>query len=149
MEGENKIIDYEKLKEAHELADKSSGYFFNITLGMNDGIISLYDAENASEQFICNPDSLDELIEKLKELTHPDASVNQEQSDAQRQQDAARSTLSRIREYMNDKELAEKCGLSVEDICNHEPEMNIGNDDRPRNIKGHYPMCKKCGTLYK
>lgn len=39
--------------------------------------------------------------------------------------------------YMKDKEMAEKCGMNVKDICNHEW------------ISGKYMVahCKKCGEF--
>ncbi len=33
--------------------------------------------------------------------------------------------------------------------CQHEPEMDIGKDDRPRYIKSKNPKCMHCGEFYK
>lgn len=66
--------------------------------------------------------------------------------------------LKRLREYWNDKKLAEKCGLEVKDICVHEWDgfdyfdhgirvtdfMHIVCTER-----GYFKKCKKCGEFYK
>ena len=62
------MIDYDKLRIAHELCCNTESYYFDIALGMDDGCIALYDANNNAEQFICNPEDLDDLIAKLQEL---------------------------------------------------------------------------------
>lgn len=66
------MIDFEKLRTAHELCCDTESYYFDIALGMDNGCIALYDANNNAEQFICNPYDLDDLINKLKELTKPE-----------------------------------------------------------------------------
>lgn len=48
----------------------------------------------------------------------------------------------RFKEYWRDKELAEKCGLSVKDICVHEPVYSKTAPDDARVI------CYKCGQHY-
>lgn len=65
------MIDYEKLKKAHDMCDATEGYYFNITLGLNEGTIYLFDANNPGDDFVCNPEDLDDLIIKLEELTQP------------------------------------------------------------------------------
>jgi hypothetical protein len=62
------MIDYEKLKLAHELAYKSESYYFDISLGMDNGYITLNDA-NKHHQQIYSTECLDDLIAKLQELT--------------------------------------------------------------------------------
>ena len=57
--------------------------------------------------------------------------------------------LKRIMEYHVDKQLAEKCGLEVKDICVHEYQNNLEFDSRPRYQKAAKPTCKKCGEFYK
>jgi len=32
--------------------------------------------------------------------------------------------------------------------CDHEPDLNIGNDPRPRYEKSKYPLCIKCRKIY-
>ena len=50
--------------------------------------------------------------------------------------------LNRLREYWNDKKLAEKCGLELKDICVHEENFNSITI---------YPIkkCIKCGEFYR
>ena len=72
------MIDYEKLKIAHELADKSSDYFFKLSFGVDDygsdGTywyeIELFCAHGEVE---CTGlfNDIDDLITKLRELTAP------------------------------------------------------------------------------
>lgn len=62
------MIDYEKLRLAHELCTKTTNYFIRLELGIEEGIgdIELFDiSSNEIEYF----KSLDDLITKLKELT--------------------------------------------------------------------------------
>ena len=52
------------------------------------------------------------------------------------------SRLRRIKEYYRDKQLAEKCGLEVKDICTHETDNNV---------YFKYTLqykCSKCGEFY-
>lgn len=65
------MIDYEKLIQAHEKC-LGTKYYFDIALGIDDGLIALFDSES-NESFVCNPDDLDDLIAKLQELTQPKA----------------------------------------------------------------------------
>lgn len=65
------MIDYEKLIQAHEKC-LGTKYYFDIALGIDDGLIALFDSES-NESFVCNPDDLDDLITKLQELTQPKA----------------------------------------------------------------------------
>jgi len=55
--------------------------------------------------------------------------------------------LNLLCEYWNDKKLAEKCGLEVEDICVHE------SDGKSYTVPGcafySYMKCKKCGEFYR
>lgn len=64
------MIDFEKLKQAHELCLAYKRYFFNITLGLYDklDIISLYDSD-ANISLIRNFECVGELLYKLQELT--------------------------------------------------------------------------------
>jgi hypothetical protein len=66
------VIDYDKLKIVSELCCSTDRYYFDIALGMHDGLIALFDADNTADQFICNPESLDDLITKLKTLIQPE-----------------------------------------------------------------------------
>ncbi len=50
--------------------------------------------------------------------------------------------IKRLREYWNDKKLAEKCGLEVKDICVHESTFVITHPD------GITHTCIKCGEFY-
>jgi hypothetical protein len=49
--------------------------------------------------------------------------------------------LKKIKEYFEDKALAEKCGMVYRDICSHEyPERDMYPHDKS--------ACKKCGAPY-
>lgn len=65
------MIDYDKLKEAHELNKKNTDYIIRINLYPHTDLCfyALYDL-NSSEQIDCK--NVDELIIKLKELTKPE-----------------------------------------------------------------------------
>ena len=65
------MIDYNKLKIAHEMAHTSDSYYFQVSLGMDDGCICLYDANKSDGQLIYDTESIDDLISKLTELTKP------------------------------------------------------------------------------
>lgn len=65
------MIDYEKLIQAHEKC-LGTKYYFDIALGIDDGLIALFDSQS-NESFVCNPDDLNDLITKLQELTQPKA----------------------------------------------------------------------------
>lgn len=54
--------------------------------------------------------------------------------------------LKRIAEYYKDKKLAEQCGLTVKDICEHESDGRVYWD----NEKFLAPYrCIKCGEFYR
>jgi hypothetical protein len=63
--------------------------------------------------------------------------------------------LLRIKEYYRDKDLADKCGLDIKDICKHEPsdkKWEIGDkittmSGEDHTLVEHY--CIKCGEFYK
>src|ERR1700733_350382 len=61
------MIDYNKLKQAHEMC-LNTKYYFDIALGVEDGGIALFDCES-NISFINNPEDLDDLIVNLKKLT--------------------------------------------------------------------------------
>lgn len=63
------MIDYDKLKIAHELTKNSDNYYLHITLGMDDGTMTILDANRNDEQFVYDTESIDDLITKLRELT--------------------------------------------------------------------------------
>ncbi len=56
--------------------------------------------------------------------------------------------INRIREYWNDKKLADQCGLQVKDICAHEKDYSFKLID---NCGFEYIKykCKKCGEFYR
>lgn len=56
--------------------------------------------------------------------------------------------LCRLREYLHDKKLAEKCGLTVKDICVHESAGNTYRTFEPYNFP-EKRKCIKCGEFYK
>lgn len=60
------MIDYEKLKEAHEIACKSKNYWFKVDMGITSSICPIIVDDNDSIIEYC--DDIDELIAKLKEL---------------------------------------------------------------------------------
>ena len=66
------MINYEKLKECHELCRELGKYYFEVELGLDCGLVELYEKENPDLQFICNTESLDDLLQKLYELTEPE-----------------------------------------------------------------------------
>jgi len=51
--------------------------------------------------------------------------------------------LKRLAVYLNDKKLAEKCGLNVKEICVHEATFVMTHPD------GQTHTCIKCGEFYK
>lgn len=51
--------------------------------------------------------------------------------------------LRRVTEFWKDRVLAEKCGLTVQEICVHESDVNM-----LLSHPGKY-ICKKCGVFYK
>lgn len=51
--------------------------------------------------------------------------------------------LNRLTNYWRDKRLAEKCGMTVQDICEHEQDGNIYWDDE--RFPAKY-CCKKCSA---
>jgi hypothetical protein len=63
------MIDYEKLKYASEMCIKTP-YYFDIALGVDDGLIALFDSDS-NVSFIENYTDLDELISKIEELKKP------------------------------------------------------------------------------
>jgi hypothetical protein len=66
------MIDYDKLKIAHALATNSEAYYFSISFGMDNGTITLFDANKNDDQFIYDTENIDDLITKLRELTQPE-----------------------------------------------------------------------------
>ena len=66
------MIDYEKLKLCHELCGRLGKYYFEVDLGLDCGLVELYEKGDPDLQFICNTESLDKLLEKLRELTEPE-----------------------------------------------------------------------------
>lgn len=50
--------------------------------------------------------------------------------------------LKRMCDYWKDKKLAEKCGLDVRDICEHENDGLIYTSNPPQS------KCKKCGGFF-
>jgi hypothetical protein len=60
--------------------------------------------------------------------------------------------LKRITDYYKDTMLAEKCGLSFDDICVHESDSQVykeNNDWTIVDAKTNKFKCLKCGTFYK
>lgn len=71
MDANNMTIDYDKLKQAHELNKKATNYSIMINLYPHTNLCfyALYDL-NQAEQIDCK--DIDDLISKLKELTQPE-----------------------------------------------------------------------------
>lgn len=67
------MIDYEKLKEAHELASQSGIYYFNMAFGMGNtrGAILIYRVGEFHAHSLIMDGDIDRLIARLKELTQP------------------------------------------------------------------------------
>ena len=64
------MIDFEKLKMAHELAANSEEYYFEGAFGINgDSDYQIFDTNHDSHGFFDNEDS---LLEKIRELTQPE-----------------------------------------------------------------------------
>lgn len=65
------MIDFEKLKLAHELCFASKRYYFSLTLGLHKGFdfASLYDSEANRSMLIGNFECVEELLSKIQELT--------------------------------------------------------------------------------
>ena len=57
--------------------------------------------------------------------------------------------INRIREYWNDKKLADKCGLQVKDICVHEWGVVGFYRDSRETESIVMKKCLKCGEVYK
>jgi hypothetical protein len=45
-------------------------------------------------------------------------------------------------------EVVSELVISDIDECEHEPEMNVALDERPRYMKARHPKCCKCGEFY-
>lgn len=62
------MIDADKIKLAHELADKTDDYYVEIILGFPDGIT--YSLEQCRKaDYIMKCDSIDPIIDRLEEMT--------------------------------------------------------------------------------
>lgn len=57
--------------------------------------------------------------------------------------------IRRVVEYWNDKKLAEKCGLEVKEICDHESDGETYCKDFPKWDGVPNYRCKKCGEFYR
>jgi hypothetical protein len=75
------MIDYEKLKIAHELCQKTEKYWFRADLGIDykDLKFELYKTVDNWEEEFEGEFSIDELISKLQELTKPEPKFKVEQ----------------------------------------------------------------------
>lgn len=62
------MIDYEKLKKAHELADSSEIYYFSAEFGVMASSFKIYD----SEVIVFVTHCIDDLITKLEKLVKPE-----------------------------------------------------------------------------
>lgn len=54
-----------------------------------------------------------------------------------------------IEDFAGEDPIIKKIQSMIYNYCEHEPDMNFANDDRPRYIKAHNPKCKKCGEFYR
>lgn len=181
------MIDYDKLRIAHELCI-GTPYYFDIALGVDDGLIALFDSE-LNVSFIDNYNGLDNLIANLQTLTQPKAKyevgdkcwcyihgsmyeckiqqiywdndlknyrtnlirdgapvgkISCSQSEVYPTKSALIESQIEYWENMRAREYENE----VTEECQHEPEMDIGKDCRPRFEKGNNPKCKHCGELY-
>ena len=65
------MIDYQKLKLAHEICGNTDDYYFDISFGDEEIGIYLYKANDYKAELINDFNNLDDLITKLQELTQP------------------------------------------------------------------------------
>lgn len=66
------MIDYDKLKEAHELCQGTENLWLAVFLGDPRIFIRLYDELDDEYEVRYRPDDIDDLITKLRELTKPE-----------------------------------------------------------------------------
>lgn len=66
------MIDYEKLRRAHELCISGGDYYFTVDFGVPLGFIYLHDLSLDAKSPIIAFRSIDKLITKLEELTQPE-----------------------------------------------------------------------------
>ncbi len=163
------MIDFDKLKLAHELCESMDSLYFDISLGMDEGVINLYDA-NKENQLIYDTESIDDLIAKLQELSSlkPKYEINNYIWIVL--EDNAPHHKKIINRYLNDGEyiyvVTDLFGASVsyeEDsffltkkaLIDYQIEYwqslqcEHPSDDRIYTSNPPYFKCKKCGEFYR
>lgn len=186
------MIDYEKLKEAHELArkltrDGASRIDVYVSIYYDDepmyGLIGYNSSKEMYESI-----SIDDIIAKLNELNSHCTECYKEAIEVVKEGRLPPSVTKKIADklhkhheivlqyqdnpvyekvlkpwidYFKDKDLAEKCGLEVKDICQHESDNNFHAISKENGfyihstVKCDFPpgfqatdKCKKCGEFY-
>lgn len=86
--------------------------------------------------------------------THPSVSILGEVVNTQCESNCEwDKILTRLCDYWRDKKLADKCGLKVNEICKHEPDMALEQFKKDMNLEikniGFNFKCIKCGEFYR
>lgn len=142
------MIDYDKLKECHELCGRLGKYYFEVDLGLDYGLVELYEKENPDLQYICNTESLDKLLEKLRELAEYDSKAEIIQAQINYWTCLQNDEISTRSDDMSIPYAKEDTDYHAPKECDHEYFGSVPSNKFEFG-KLYYLTCIKCGEFYR